>query len=231
VEVYVAALALGVGATITPCILPLYPAFLAYLTGGLAVPASGSAEALRERRIGPALAAALVWAGVATGMVAIGAALAAVAAPLGDFNRVVLPAADILLIALGTLLVLGINPFARLPRPSPAALGGRGAVVGPFLYGLLFAPIAVPCSGPFLVGIFAFSLTLGDALARLLFFLAFGIGFGLPLFVLGSLGQVRGREIARVLARHERPLQLVVGVALVAVGLWDLTINLPNVLG
>ena len=28
------AVVLGIGATITPCILPLYPAFLAYLTGG-----------------------------------------------------------------------------------------------------------------------------------------------------------------------------------------------------
>ena len=152
-----------------------------------------------------------MWAGVVVGMVAIGAMLALLAAPLGDFNRFVLPAADLLLIVLGALLVLGVNPFARLPQPSPDAFGGRGAVAGPFLYGLLFAPIAVPCSGPFLVGIFAFSLTIGDALGRLLFFLAFGIGFGLPLFVLGSLGQVRGREVSRWLVRYERPIQLVVG--------------------
>ena len=232
-ELYLAAFALGVGATITPCILPLYPAFLAYLSGGLApVAATVGAEASRPAPpIGPALAAALVWAGVVTGMVAIGAALAALAAPLGDFNRIVLPAADLLLIVLGALLLLGINPFMRVPQPSPEALGGHGALLAPFLYGLLFAPIAVPCSGPFLVGVFAFSLTIGDALARLLFFVAFGIGFGLPLFVLGSLGQVRGREIARLLVRYERPLQLIVGITLIVVGIWDLTINLPNVLG
>jgi cytochrome c-type biogenesis protein len=232
VEIYLGAFALGVGATITPCILPLYPAFLAYLTGGLAtVPATSGAERAPARSVGPALAAGLVWAGVVTGMVAIGAVLAAFAAPLGDFNRVVLPAADLLLIVLGVLLVLGLNPFMRVPQPSPAALGGHGALLAPFLYGLLFAPIAVPCSGPFLVGIFAFSLTIGDALGRLLFFVAFGIGFGLPLFVLGSLGQLRGRQVARFLVRHERPLQLVVGIVLIAVGIWDLSINLPNILG
>jgi cytochrome c-type biogenesis protein len=228
-EVYLGAFVLGVGATITPCILPLYPAFLAYLTGRLvAAPASGGG-AVAPGPIGPALAAALVWGGVVTGMVAIGALLAVVAAPLSDFNRIVLPAADVLLIILGTLLLFGLNPFARLPQPSPSAFGRLGALAGPYLYGLLFAPIAVPCSGAFLVGIFAFSLTVGDALARLLFFVAFGIGFGLPLFVLGSLGQVRGRQIARALTRHERPIQLVVGVALLAVGIWDLSVNLPSV--
>lgn len=229
-EIYLSAFALGVGATVTPCILPLYPAFLAYLTGGLATAsASPGGARSRPRPVAPAAAAALVWAGVVVGMVVIGAMLALLAAPLGDFNRFVLPAADLLLIALGALLVLGVNPFARLPQPSPDAFGGRGAVAGPFFYGLLFAPIAVPCSGPFLVGIFAFSLTIGDALGRLLFFLAFGIGFGLPLFVLGSLSQVRGREIARWLIKYERPIQLLVGIALMAVGIWDLSLNLPNI--
>jgi cytochrome c-type biogenesis protein len=231
VEVYLGAFAAGVGATITPCILPLYPAFLAYLTGGMARTPPGDGHPARTGPIGPARAALLVWAGVVVGMVAIGSALAALAAPLGDFNTVVLPVADVLLIGLGMLLLLGVNPFARLPQPSAAGLGGHGPGVGAFLYGLLFAPIAVPCSGPFLVGIFAYSFTITDALGRLLFFVAFGIGFGLPLFVLGSLGQVRGRQIARVLTRHDRPLQLVVGVALVAVGIWDLSVNLPNIVG
>jgi cytochrome c-type biogenesis protein len=230
-EVYLGAFWLGVGATITPCILPLYPAFLAYLTGGV-VPARAAASGPVDggRPIDPARAALLVWAGVVVGMVAIGAMLAVLAAPLGAFNAVVLPVADVLLVVLGVLLLLGINPFARLPQPSPNALSGRGATVGAFGYGLLFAPIAVPCSGPFLVGIFAFSLTVGDALARLLFFVAFGVGFGLPLFVLGSLGQVRGQQIARWLVRYERPIQLAVGVILVVVGLWDLSVNLPNIL-
>jgi cytochrome c-type biogenesis protein len=230
-EVYLGAFWLGVGATVTPCVLPLYPAFLAYLTGGLVNAPAGVGEvAGGAGGIGPAHAALLVWAGVVVGMVAIGALLAALAAPLGDFNAIVLPIADIGLIVLGVLLLLGMNPFARLPQPSPNALAGRGASFGAFGYGLLFAPIAVPCSGPFLVGIFAFSLTIGDALGRMLFFALFGIGFGLPLFVLGSLGQVRGRQIARWLVRYERPIQLVVGLVLVAVGAWDLSINLPNIL-
>ena len=232
-EIYLGAFAAGIGATVTPCILPLYPAFLAYLTSQSPASAGtgGAAVAMARPAVAPVLAALLVWAGVVVGMVGIGALIAALAAPLGDFNRIVLPIADALLIALGALLLIGLNPFTRLPQPSPDALGGRGPTLGAFLYGLLFAPIAVPCSGPFLVGIFAFSLTIADALGRLAFFVAFGIGFGLPLFVLGSLGQVRGAQLARAISRHERPLQLVLGVALLAVGVWDLALNLPLIMG
>ena len=227
-EVYLGALVAGVGATVTPCILPLYPAFLAYVTTSTSATSAPLAPARgTARRLPPVLAALLVWSGVVIGMVAIGAVIAVLAVPLGDFNRILLPVADALLIGLGLLLVAGRNPFARLPQPSATALGGRGPKAGAFLYGLLFAPIAIPCSGPFLVGIFAFSLTIGDALGRLAFFTAFGIGFGLPLFLLGTVGQARGAELAGAVIRYERPLQLVLGSALVAIGIWDLSVNLP----
>lgn len=224
----VGAVGLGIGATITPCILPLYPAFLAYLTGSsTAVTAEGTTSAVR---LPPIAAATLVWAGVVTGMVAIGALFALFALSLSSFVRYVLPAADLVLIVLGLMLLLGRNPFARLPQLSPAAVGRGGPFLGAYAYGLLFAPIALPCSGPFLVSIFAFSLTVGDVAEQLAFFLFFGIGFGLPLFILGGLGQVRGAQLARAIVRWERPLQLLIGVALVAIGAWDLREQLPNIL-
>lgn len=225
------AVAAGVGATITPCVLPLYPGFLAYLTAAQPVAASASGMELPRARPSPAVAAVLVWLGVVVGMVAIGAVLALLSVSLGSVLRVAVPLIDLVLIALGVLLLLGTNPFARLPQPSPAALGRTGPLVGSFLYGLFFAPIALPCSGPFLIGIFVASLTLGDAVRQLLFFGAFGVGFGLPLLGLGLIGQVRARELASAVVRWERPLQLVLGAALVVIGAWDLWINLPQVLG
>ena len=232
-EVYIGAVAAGLAATLTPCVLPLYPGFLAYLTGAPADSPrpTGAVMALAPHRVPPAVAALAVWAGVIAGMIAIGALLALFAAPIGDFNRIVLPIADAALIALGIVLLVGINPFARLPQPSPTLFGGHGPIVGAFLYGLAFAPIAVPCSGPFLVGVFAYSLTIADAVGRLAFFVAFGIGFGLPLFLLGIVGQVRGASLARSFGAHERLIQILMGIGLVAVGAWDLSVNLPLILG
>jgi len=219
------AVSAGVAATITPCVLPLYPAFLAYLTAPQVAAGDGT------RRPPAAVAAVLVWLGVVVGMVALGAIIAWLSLGLGSVLRVILPAADLLLIGLGILLLLGRIPFVRLPQPSPAAFGRAGPYAGSFLYGLLFAPIALPCSGPFLIGIFVASLTLGDAVRQLGFFAAFGVGFGLPLLALGLVGQVRARDLARAMLRWERPIQLILGVALIAIGAWDLWTNLPQVLG
>jgi cytochrome c biogenesis protein CcdA len=108
--------------------------------------------------------------------------------------------------------------------------GRGGPAVGAFAYGLLFAPIAVPCSGPILVLIFAYSLTIGELAEQLAFFLAFGIGFGLPLFAIGLLDQLSGARLARGMVRWERPIQFALGAALVAIGIWDLSANLPNLL-
>jgi cytochrome c-type biogenesis protein len=224
------AVAAGIGATVTPCVLPLYPGFLAYVTAPqpAASTTTGGSVATRPP---PALAAVLVWIGVVVGMVGIGALLAGLSVALGSVLRVIVPIVDVLLIALGVLLLVGRNPFARIPQLAPAALGRSGPIAGAFLYGLLFAPIALPCSGPFLIGIFVASLTLGDALRQLGFFAAFGVGFGLPLLALGLVGQVRARELAAAALRWERPLQLVLGAALIAIGAWDLWANLPQVIG
>lgn len=229
----IGAVGLGIGATITPCILPLYPAFLAYLTGATTVAASAGAGAATATapRLPPIAAAGLVWAGVVLGMAAIGGLLALLTISFGDVIRYLLPLADGLLILLGILLLTGRNPFARLPQLSPRGLGSAGPVAGALLYGLLFAPIALPCSGPFIIGIFVYSLSITDVAQQLAFFLFFGVGFGLPLFVLGALGQVRGAQLARALVRYERPLQLVIGAALVVIGLWDLNENRVNIFG
>ncbi len=234
------AISAGVGATITPCVLPLYPGFLAYLTaaqpisvaaGGVAASgvAAGGVDAA-GRRPAPAVAAVLVWLGVVVGMIAIGAVLALVSVSLGSVLRIALPIIDLILIGLGLLLLSGGNPFAWLPQPSPRGLAGAGPLVGSFAYGLFFAPIALPCSGPFLIGIFVASLTLGDAARQLAFFGAFGVGFGLPLFILGLVGQARAGELARAAVRWERPIRLVLGALLVVIGASDLWVNLPHVL-
>ncbi len=221
----------GVGATITPCVLPLYPGFLAYLTAAQPVPVAAGAVPLPRQRPSPAVAAILVWLGVVVGMVAIGAVLALLSVSLGSVLRIALPIIDVVLIVLGLMLLRGVNPFAWLPQPSPRGLRGAGPLAGSFMYGLLFAPIALPCSGPFLIGVFVASLTLGDAARQLAFFGAFGVGFGLPLFILGIVGQARARDLARAVVRWERPIQVVLGALLVVIGAWDLWVNLPQVLG
>src|SRR5688500_3174273 len=105
------AVSAGVGATITPCVLPLYPGFIAYVTGRPPVTSASSAVAQPVSRPSPAVAAMLVWLGVVVGMIAIGAVLALLSVSLGSVLRVAVPLIDLVLIGLGIALLLGANPF------------------------------------------------------------------------------------------------------------------------
>ena len=83
------------------------------------------------------------------------------------------------------LLIANINPFKSLPQIRIPAL--RHPFANAFVYGLLYGPLTLLCSGPLVVSIFALSLTVGDALSRMSLFLWFGLGFGLPLLILSFL--------------------------------------------
>jgi cytochrome c-type biogenesis protein len=213
-ETIVTSFSLGLLATTSPCVLPLYPGFLAYL--------SGSQAGLATLR-GRYFLGIFVLAGVLAMMLALGLAIAAISVSIGRALSVIIPIADAVIILFGLLLVFNINPFKRLPQVHSPLFSHPFA--NAFLYGLLYGPIALPCSGPLAVGIFAFSLTAGEALSKLGVFLWFGLGFGVPLLLLSFLSGAAQRGLTRTFARHARALNLVGGLLLLAVGIYDLAQN------
>ena len=109
-EALVATWGLGLASAASPCLLPLYPAFLAYLTGATGKEAgTGSA-----RRISGFLGLA-VLAGLITSMLVIGLIVVAISAPIGQLLGFAVPIIDLLLVTLGVLLLAGINPFLKAP--------------------------------------------------------------------------------------------------------------------
>jgi cytochrome c-type biogenesis protein len=205
---------LGLLSATSPCILPLYPGFLAYLSG---------AQQVTGNRRGRYALGFFVLAGVLAMMLALGLLIAILSVSVGQALAVAIPLADLLIIILGILLLLNINPFKRLPQIQVPLLSNPYA--NAFLYGLLYGPIALPCSGPLVVGIFALSLTAGEALGKLNVFLWFGLGFGLPLLLLSFLSGAAQRWITRQFALHARKINLVAGALLVGIGIYDLWSN------
>ena len=207
-------ISLGLLSATSPCILPLYPGFLAYL--------SGAQEATGNRR-GRYFLGFFVLAGVVTMMLALGLFIALISVSVGEALAVAIPLADLLIIGLGVMLLLNINPFKRLPQIRVPLLSNPYA--NAFVYGFLYGPIALPCSGPLVVGIFALSLTAGEAVGRLGTFLWFGLGFGLPLLALSLLSGAAQRWITTQFARHARLINVVAGLLLVGIGVYDLWSN------
>jgi len=194
-------------------VLPLYPGFLAYLSG----------QTELEQGKGKYFLGLFVLAGVLTMMLALGGLIALLAIPTGNVLAFIIPLADALILLLGVLLLLDRNPFKTLPQIQVPIL--RHPFLNAYTYGLLYGPIALPCSGPLVVGIFALSLTAGEALSKLWVFLWFGLGFGLPLFVLSLLSGALQRQLTGFFARHSRVVNLIGGLLLIAVAIYDLSLN------
>lgn len=208
---------IGILATLSPCALPLYPGFLAYLAAGSERLGGGAVRWL----------GAAVLAGVLTTMLALGALVAALSLAVGRALSVVTPAADLVVIALGIVLLLGRNPFAKLPTLGTSLRGRGGPIASAYLYGLLYGPITFPCSGALVVGIFSLSVSIASFAQKLLFFLAFGLGIGLPLLALSLLAPARRSALLRAFADRYALVSRLAGIVLIGVGATDLWTNLP----
>jgi len=204
---------LGLLTTTSPCIFPLYPGFLAYLSSQ------------DELKVGKQkyFLGFFVLAGVLTMMLALGAIIAFLAIPISNVLAYIIPFANLLILILGILLLLNRNPFKTLPQIQMPAL--RHPFSNAYAYGLLYGPIALPCSGPMIVAIFALSFTAAEAFSQLSTFLWFGLGLGTPLLILSLLSGALQHQLTLIFARHSQAINFIGGLLLVGVAIYDLNKN------
>jgi len=202
------------------CMLPLYPGLIAFL--------AGTASSGRSRR-STYLLGFFVLAGVLVLMTFIGWLLYTFQRSFGDILPFLLPVIYGVVIIMGLLMLTGRNPFARLGTVKTPVL--RNPFAAAFAYGLLLGPMTLPCTGPLIVS--AFLLGAGsssDLAGNLLYFLAFGLGFGWPLIVLPLLALPFQKQFTGWTTNNYRALTMVSGVLLVAIGVvgfvYDLAPNL-----
>jgi len=156
-------------------------------------------------------------------MLALGGIIALLAIPVGRVLVYLLPLADLVIFLLGILLLLNRNPFKTLPQIQIPVL--RHPFMNAYVYGLLYGPIALPCSGPMVVSIFALSFTAGEAFSQLWAFLWFGLGLGVPLLILSFLSAGLQRQLTTLFARHSRIVNFIGGLLLVGVAIYDISKN------
>lgn len=203
-DTFLAPFLLGIGTAASPCLLPLYPGFMAYL--------AGNGEAAGRWRAVLGLA---VVGGVLTAVIAVGVVVSMLAVPLSGLLGLLVPLTTVVLAALGLLLLAGRNPFARLASVRIPVVKHPAAQA--YVYGIMLGPVAIPCSGPFLIALLAISVGVADAGARIGTFVVFGLGFGLPLILLSLVGAARGQSFARwVAARHDILLRVAGALLIVA---------------
>ena len=213
-ETILTSLSIGLLATTSPCVLPLYPGFLAYISGGH--------DGLQGKP-GRYFLGFFVLAGVLTMMLALGGIIALLSISVGKALLFIIPIADAIIILFGIMLLFNVNPFKKLPQVQVPFLSHP--FVNAFVYGMLYGPIALPCSGPLVVSIFALSLTVVDALGKLNVFFWFGIGFGIPLLALSFLSGASQRWMTRQFAMRAHLINFISGMLLLGVAIYDISTN------
>jgi cytochrome c-type biogenesis protein len=215
VDDYFEAFSLGNAAILgNVCLLPLYPGLFVLFANRRE---AGQAGAQRWMGV-------IVLAGVVASMSAIGLLLYQLQRSVADILDWLLPAMYGLVLTLGVAMLLGRNPFARLRTTEVRIL--RSSTATAFLYGVLLAPLTLPCTGPIIVSAFVIGGVSGTgALAdSLVYFLCFAIGFGWPLAVLPLLAAPAQRSMTRFLTEHHRAVSALSGVMLITIavlGYWN----------
>ncbi|HEY6422511.1 MAG TPA: cytochrome c biogenesis protein CcdA [Pseudonocardiaceae bacterium] len=198
----------------SPCVVPLVPGYLAYLTG--LVGAEGGVQS-RGRVFG---AVALFVLGFSVVFAAGVVAVLGVADSL-TLNEVMLQrAGGVVTIAMGLVFVGLVPVLQRDVRVHPRPGLGARHVLGAPLLGAVFGLGWTPCLGPTLSGVIALAVgTPGGGLARgVLLVVAYCLGLGVP-FLLLALGVRRALRAVDWLRGHVRIVQLAGGAMLIVVGL------------
>ncbi len=205
------AIAFGAGilSFLSPCVLPLLPAFLVDIAGEAAL--TGRA---RTRTFAHAAAFVVGFSAVFT---LLWVAIALVGALAGELVYRLQQVGGVLLVVLG-MHMLGLIRIGLLDRRLALRLeGGTSGLPRSLLIGSAFGVGMTPCVGPYLGAILTMLLGLEIASGAVLL-LAYALGLGVPFLLIAlGIGSVTGAM--RALSRNVRTINVIGGTVVIAMGL------------
>ena len=211
----VLAFAAGVLGFLSPCIVPLIPGYLSFVSG---VSLAEIDLAARRRHLAQVLVAtALFVLGFSTVFTALGAS----ASILGGFivdNRIWLGRIGGTIVILLGLSVLGVVKVPGFQRERRLHMEQRpGGMFGAIPVGMAFGFAWTPCVGPVLAAILTIAATVRGASGGALLLFAYSLGLGVP-FLLAAVLLTTAVDAFGWIRRHGRAIELASGGFLVVMG-------------
>jgi cytochrome c-type biogenesis protein len=215
-----AALVAGLISFLSPCVLPLVPPYLVYLTGTSLDQLADGPPKLRAKRQTVA-AACLFVLGFTTVFVALGASASVLGSLLLAWSNELAIVAGLVIIVMG-LHFLGLTRLNVLMREKRLTVAKPVGLWGAYVMGLAFAFGWTPCIGPILAAILAVAASHATVAKGAGLLAIYSLGLGIP-FLLAAFAV---EPFAAFVARFRRRLLLVekaMGGLLVLTGIAFLT--------
>ncbi|MBN1823435.1 MAG: cytochrome c biogenesis protein CcdA [Endomicrobiales bacterium] len=217
----------GILTFVSPCVLPLIPAYLSFITGASLAELEGGRQGAVKRSF---ISALFFVAGFSAIFILLGASasfLGAAAAGRRDIIRYVGGAVVVIfglhLAGVFRIKLLYMQARADLKKPS-------WGYAGSFLVGVAFAVGWTPCVGPILSSILILASSQGTVSHGVLLLIVYSSGLGIP-FLLTALFVGKALSLFSKIKKHYRLIEIISGAILVAVGVLLLTDSFNAVAG
>jgi cytochrome c-type biogenesis protein len=221
-----AALIAGLVSFLSPCVLPLVPPYLIYLTGAtIEHVANDETEASSRRAV--MISALLFVLGFSTVFVLLGASASLIGTFIRAWSAQLAILAGIVIIVMG-LHFLGLTRIGllmregRLPIPKPVGLWGA------YVMGLAFAFGWTPCIGPILAAILSIAAAEATVAKGAGLLAVYSAGLGIPFLIAAFMVEQFSSLFSRM-KRHLATVERAMGVLMIITGIGFLTGAVSNV--
>lgn len=213
------AMTAGLLSFLSPCVLPIVPPYLAYMSGISVSDMEGSDDAAPKRALG---SAAFFVLGLSTVFIFLGFTASA-------FGRFFLTNQDWFVSIAGVVIMIfgahfvGVYRIGFMDREMRIDAGDRGgSAFGAYVLGLAFAFGWTPCIGPILGAILSIAASEADVVRGTTMLAFYALGLGIP-FLLVAAYFPRLKGLMMWMKRHMERIERVMGLLLWTVGLLMLT--------
>ncbi|MCK5916038.1 MAG: sulfite exporter TauE/SafE family protein [Deltaproteobacteria bacterium] len=210
------AFAAGVGLTFTPCVLPLIPSYLTYITGiSFDELVDNRSQSVRRRTLFHSLFFILGFTMV---FVALGASATYVGAFFQENQVLIRRVGGVIVILLG-IHITGLVKLNLLEREKRFEFNNKPlGYLGSVLVGIAFAAGWTPCIGPILASILLYASTSENVGGGIILLVAYSLGLGLP-FLVSALAFNTFLAYFSRFNRYLRMVSIISGIFLIVIGL------------
>lgn len=211
----------GLLSFVSPCVLPLVPSFVTYITGLTFEDITSDKDRARIRKITIANSLAFIG-GFTTIFVLFGASATFIGQVFLQYQDIIQKVGAVLIILFG-LYIMGVLKLNFLTKEKKIHIENKpSGYFGSYIVGMAFAAGWTPCVGPILGTILLYASTTGSIGKGIGLLAVYSLGLGLPLFI-SALAINTFISTFKVIARYMRWITIISGIFLILIGVMIFT--------